>query len=597
MLKLTKEPDHADSASTVAQVRELLGLLRQSKAKSMLILFAALIVTVIILNAIAQVRLNTWQGDLYDSISKRDLSVFYRQIGVFGILVSILLSLGVAQTWLQETLKVRLRAAVAVDLLDEWLQPKRAYRVPLAGEIGVHPDQRLQDDARRLTELSVELGVGLVQSTLLLVSFVGVLWILSDQVIFVVGSRSFYIPGYMVWAALAYALIGSYLTWLVGNPLIKANTDLRAAEANFRFLLVRVDELSEAVAIYRGEADERRDLEIVAGNVFAVMQRIANKLAQLQWITAGYGWIALIAPIVLAAPGYFSGAMTLGGLMMVVGAFFQVQQSLRWYVDKFPTLAEWRATLTRSISYRNTLTRLETLGLSEGVITYADHPEGKLSLEAVHVFAPNGRVFLTEGNLEVAPGERVLIAGTPHHGKSVFFRAIAGLWIWGSGTIRLPERGTVMFMPHRPYIPLGTLREALTYPAPPDRFSDESVRTTLTRIRLHRLTPLLDTEKRWDKELTLDEQQRVALARALLHKPAWIIQDEAMSELDDDSRRLAESIFKHDLPDTAVIGIGKKSDDGNFYDRILNLRANSPGLHLPLSLGGAPDQKRDVENA
>jgi len=595
-MTLTAEKLNVQGEHILPQLREFLGLLRSSGSRKRLIQFSVMIVAVIILNATAQVRLNAWQGDLYDSISNKNLDVFYTQLGIFVILVAILLTLGVAQTWLHEMLKVKLREAVSFDLLDEWMRPKRSYRLPLAGEIGVHPDQRIQDDTRALTEFSVDLAVGLVHSTLLLISFVGVLWVLSAQVVFNVGDTSFSIPGYMVWAAIAYALLGSYVTWIVGRPLIQANTDLRAAEADFRFLLVRVNEYSEAIAIYRGEPDERTHLGTRASNAFLVMSRIANHLARLHWVTGGYGWLALIAPIVLAAPGYFSGDLTFGGLMMVVGAFFQVQQSLRWYVDRFPALAEWRATLQRVISYRHALVLLETLGRREGMIEYDDHPEGRLSLQDLTVYGSNGRISIKEGDLELKPGERVLISGTPRHGKSIFFRAMAGLWIWGSGTIRLPRLGTVMFLPHRPYIPLGTLRQALAYPAAPDRFTEEEMRDTLARVRLDRLTPMLEKRNRWDQELTLDEQQRIAFGRALLHKPAWIIQDEAMSEFDDSNRKLAESIMLKDLSETALISVGKKSDHGNFYDRVLHLEAKPPGLTMPLELEEPSPERRELEH-
>jgi putative ATP-binding cassette transporter len=583
-MKFVRQRELAEGETTLQQIRELLKLVHGTKARTKLIGFAVLIVAIIILNATAQVRLNSWQGDLYDAVSNKNLTVFYTQLGVFLILVTILLILGFVQTWLHEMVKVRLREAVSYDLLDQWLRPKRAYRLPLAGDVGVHPDQRIQDDTRHLTEISVDLVIGLVHSTLLLLSFVGVLWLLSDQVVFRIGDFSFTIPGYMVWAATGYALAGSYLTFLVGRPLIQANADLRAAEADFRYLLVRVNEYSEAIAIYRGEEDERRNVGIVANNVFTVMVQKANYLARLHWVTGGYGWIAMIAPVVLAAPGYFSGALSFGALMMVVGAFFQVQQSLRWYVDRFPSLAEWRATLQRVISYRTAMTRLEMLGSVAGTITYDDHPNGELSFENLLVLGPNGRISLTEATLDLKSGERVLISGSPRHGKSVFFRALAGLWVWGSGTIRLPDRKTIMFMPHRPYIPLGTLREALSYPSAPTRFSDEAIRAVIARISLDRLAAMLDVVGRWDQELTLDEQQRIAYARAILHKPAWIIQDEALSELDDQNRKLAESIFETDLVETALISVGKKSDHGNFYDRVLHLESKSPGLSLPLGL-------------
>jgi putative ATP-binding cassette transporter len=570
--------------STFAQSKLFLQLLARTQARDRLMLFAALIVAVLVLNAIAQVRLNAWQGGIYDAIAQKELSVFYEQLLIFGAIVIVLLLLGVSQTWLHEMLKVKLRSAVTIDLLDEWLKPKRAYRLPLAGDVGVHPDQRIQDDARRLTELTTDLGVGLAQSSLLLLSFIGVLWVLSAQVVFAVDGGSFSIPGYMVWCALAYAIVGSYFTYRVGRPLIQANADLRAREADFRFLLVRMDESAEAVAIHRGEPDERHHLGLAANQVFSTMRKIARSLANLNWVTASYGWIGIIAPIALAAPGYFSGTLSLGGLIMVVGAFYQVQQALRWYVDRFPGLAEWRAALFRVMSYRTALTQIETLGREQGVITYTDHPEGKLSLDGFCVSGPAGHICLPDETLEVAPGERILIAGTPRSGKTTFFRALAGLWIWGAGTLRLPRRGSVMFLLHRPYLPIGSLREAITYPHPPNHYSDADVESVLARIRLNRLLPSLDKVARWDQELTLDEQQRIAFARALLQKPDWIIQDEAMSEMDEDNRRLLQSAFQRELADTALIGIGKRSEDGSFYDRTLTLQTHPPALAMPLRL-------------
>jgi vitamin B12/bleomycin/antimicrobial peptide transport system ATP-binding/permease protein len=577
---------------TLAQTRNLIEVLRQAPEKRALLWLSGLIVAVIVFNGIAQLRLNSWQGAFYDAIAQRDLPLFYWNLGVFAVIAGVLLVLGVAQTWLHENLKVKLREAVTFDLIEEWLKPKRAYRLPLVGEIGSHPDQRIQDDARRLVELSVDLGVGLVQSTLLLLSFVGVLWVLSAQVVFVVGATQFSIPGYMVWCALAYALVGSYFTWMIGRPLIHANEELRAREAEFRFLLVRVNDAAEAIAIHRGEQDERRGLEQVAGKACAVMLQIANALARLTWITAGYGWIAIVVPIVVAAPGYFGGGLSFGGLMMVAGAFFQVQQSLRWFVDRFTALAEWRAALQRVIAYRDALVRVEGLGRGQGLITYSDHPQGRLALDGVRVFAPNGQVFLSEGRVEVAPGERVLIVGTPRCGKSTFFRALAGLWIWGQGSIRLPRRGTMAFLPHRPYIPIGTLREALTYPLPPSQFTDQEIRSTLSRMRLDRLAPSLDKSSGWDQEMTLDEQQRIALARTMLQRPDWIIQDEAMSELDDDSRHLAEELFRKELAHAAVISVGRKGRNGNFYDRVLELQVVPPGLAPTMELHPQP-QIRD----
>lgn len=593
MMLRTAEHTPPIDENTRTQTIELLTILRNSGKRRQLLLIAVAITAIIILNALAQIRLNEWQGSIYDSIALRNLQVFYWEIGVFALIVSILLTLGVAQTWLQEILKVTLRQAVTFDLLDEWLQPRRAYRIPLSGEIGVNPDQRIQDDARRLTELSVDVGVGLLQATVLLASFIGVLWSLSAGVVFVVHGVSFSIPGYMVWAAIAYASAGSYFTWRVGRPLIGANTELRAREADFRFLLMRVNEFAEAIAVQRGEADERKELDNTAGRVLSLMRQIAGQLARLTWVTAGYGWLAIIAPILLAAPGYFSGSLTLGGLMMVTGAFYQVQQSLRWYVDRFPILAEWRATLHRVLSYHSALTKADTLGRDHGLITYSDHPEGKISIDELSVLAPNGRIGVTKRHLQIEPGERVLIAGVPKQGKSTFFRALAQLWPWGAGEIRLPPPGTVMFVPQQAYIPSGTLRRAIIYPSLPVQFSDEEIKGALRHFNLERLEPLLDVNGQWDKELTLDEQQRLAFVRALLLKPNWIIEDEAMSELDDDSQKIVQSMFSKELKNTGLISIGRKSEGGEFYRRIIELVVAPAGLTLPLDFCVDAERRSD----
>ncbi len=567
--------------STMELSYELFGLLRSTRFRKKLLLLSGAIVLVIVFNAAAQVRLNVWQGTIYDAIGQRDLSIFYREIAIFAAITSVLLVLGVSQTWFHERLKVALREAVSVDVLDEWLRPRRAYLLPLTGAIGSHPDQRIQDDARRFTELTTDLGVGLVQSSLLLVSFIGVLWVLSAQIVFVVGGHSFSIPGYLVWCALAYAATGSFLVWLVGRPLIRANKELRAQEAEFRFLLVRVDDKAEAIAIHRGEADERYHLGEALDRVLAMMRRIANGLANLTWVSASYGWIGLIAPIVLAAPGYFAGTLSLGGLMMVVGAFYQVQQALRWYVDRFPALAEWNAALFRVMAYRRALMHCQTLGQAQNHIAYREHDDAKLVLDDLRVVGPAGRIALADPHLEVGPGERVLISGTPKSGKTTFFRALAGLWPWGNGAITTPRGKVIMFLPHRPYLPLGSLREVLTYPSSPEAFSDAALSGILHRIRLDRLTPALDKTVRWDQELTLDEQQRLAIGRALLHKPDWIVNDEAMSELDDDNRALVKSLFGKELARTALISIGRHTDNGGFYHRIVHLSVTASDETVP----------------
>jgi putative ATP-binding cassette transporter len=564
-----------------AQLRSLARALWTSPYRGRLALLAIGIVVVICANTAGQIRLNVWQRAFYDAVEQKQMGAFLAQLVVFAFIAGGLLVLVVAQTWLQEMTKVRLREWLTHDLLDQWLEPKRAYMLGFAGEIGVNPDQRIHQDAQHLTELTTILAVGLLQSSLLLVSFVGVLWVLSQQVVFDVGAHSFTIPGYMVWCALAYSLGGSLLAWRVGRPLIALNAERYAREADLRFELVRVNEHADGIALHDGEVDERRLLNEPVERVVAMMARIAGGLARLTWITSGYGWLAIVVPIVVAAPGYFDGELSFGALMMVVGAFNQVQTSLRWFVDNLAQIADWRATLVRVVAFRNVLPAVETIGKETGRIEVVDAASEKLVLDHLEVALPGECVALDRDRLEVKPGARLQILGRPGSGKSTLFRALAGMWPWGAGTIRRPPRATMMFMPQRPYLPPGTLRAAVTYPAPPERFDDAAVRAALERVDLGQLAPALDRSERWDRQLALDEQQRLAFARLLLHAPRWVFVDDAIGTLGEEHRQLVLSIFERELPGTTVIRLGRDPAPDGFWDRIVRIveRPGGPCLH------------------
>jgi putative ATP-binding cassette transporter len=575
--------------SALAQLLSLFRAARASPYRRALGLLAIGIVIVICANAAGQIRLNLWQRTFYDAIEQKDVAAFMAQLVVFAFIAGGLLVLVVAQTWLQEMTKVRLREWLTHDLLDEWLAPKRAYMLGFAGEIGVNPDQRIHQDAQHLTELTTVLAVGLLQSSLLLVSFVGVLWVLSQQVVFEVGARSFTIPGYMVWCALAYSLGGSLLAWRVGQPLIALNAERYAREADLRVALVRINEHADGIALHGGEMDERRLLNDPVGRVVALMARIAGGLARLTWITSGYGWLAIVVPIVVAAPGYFDGELSFGALMMVVGAFNQVQTSLRWFVDNLAQIADWRATLLRVVAFRNVLPAVEMIGEETGHIEVVDGTSDKLVLQDLEVALPDQCATLDQRRVEVNPGERVQILGKPGRGKSTLFRALAGMWPWGAGTIQLPPRAAIMFMPTRPYLPLGTLRAAVTYPAAPDHFDDGAVRAALERLDLAHLVAALDLTDRWDRQLPLDEQQRLAIARLLLHRPRWVIMDDAISALDDEHRRLVLSLSERELVGATLIRLGRDPVLDGFWNRTLNIveRPGGPCLRSGAELAHA----------
>ena len=545
-------------------------------------------IVVTIANMLGQVRLNEWNGQFFDAVGRKDLSAFVQFLWTFLVIIAMLLTLTVAQTFLQERLKFRLREWISLHLLAEWLKPMRIYQMSFAGPYGRNPDQRIQEDTRLLGDASADLGCGMVYALLQIVAFVGVLWTLSAQVTFRVAGYVIAIPGYMVWCALAYAAVGSVLTWLVGRPLIVLNGERYAREAEFRFALVRVNESGESIALHGGEKDEQKHLEAALAAVVDTMRRISTSLAQLTWITSGTGWLSFVVPILVAAPAYFGGALTLGGLIMVAGAFAQVQGAMRWFVDNFSRLADWRAAIHRVARFRETLDNLPAVDEGSEEIKRALHPEGYLAFEGVRILLPDGHIVIEEANVSVMPGERVLIVGETGAGKSTLFRAVAGLWPWGSGTILTPKPESMAFLPQRPYLPLGTLRNALTYPAAVDAFSDADVRQALERCGLGNLIDKLDKDDRWDKELSLGEQERLAFARVLLHKPAWVFLDEATAALDEGSQANVMGLFNAELKNTTVMSIGHRPDLAAYHTRTLQIIHGQNGDRLSIKPPAVP---------
>jgi putative ATP-binding cassette transporter len=366
--KLADTPSTAatppEGGSLAPQVLLMFRALMASPHRNQILLLGVALVAIIGATAYGQIILNAWNRPFYDALSHRDFHGFVVQLVHFGFIAGGLLVLNVAQAWLNQATKVKLREGLVRELFEEWLKPRRAFRLVNAGEIGANPDQRIHEDARHLTELTADLGIGLLQSSLLLGSFIGVLWGLSGNVPLSLGGHSFAIPGYMVWCALAAAGTGSWLSWLVGRPLIQLNAQRYQQEAELRFALVRLNEHIDAVALFGGEKDEKQRLTVELENVLHAMWRIVYASTRLTWITAGYGWFTIIAPIIIAAPGYFAGELSFGALMMAVGAFNQVQQTLRWFIDNFSTIADWRATLLRIASFRETVVP-DVLGATE----------------------------------------------------------------------------------------------------------------------------------------------------------------------------------------------------------------------------------------
>jgi putative ATP-binding cassette transporter len=579
-MNLESNSDEIANSGLLPQLAMMLRALWAAPVRNTLLLLSGALFLVVALAAYGQIRLNTWNQPFYDALSRRDFAQFLVQLGVFGLIAGALLVLNVTQRWLGETLKLRLRQGLARDLIQNWMRPGRAFRLSLAGAMGVNPDQRMHEDARHLTELSADLGIGLLQSSILLVTFVEVLWSLSNNFVFHLGGRDFTVPGYMVWAAVVYSGSASLLSLWVGRTLVDRNAQRYAREADMRFSLVRVNEHIDAITLSAGEADEERRIEVDLAAVLAATGRLVTGLTNLTWITAGYGWFTLVAPILAAAPLYFAGNISFGGLMMASGAFIQVQSSLRWFVDNFSTIADWRATLLRVASFRRAVIYTDVLHDVENRINLVPGDPGRISIDDLEIASRGGCTMLEETKVEIKMGERILIVGETGTGKTLLFRALAGLWPWGAGRVARPRGEELLCLPRTPYLPPGTLREILAYPSKTEDFESAAYAKALVRLKLDRLVPMLDVSQRWDRELSEDEQQILAFARVMLHAPPWVLIDEVLDSLDEEALRGITDMFDEDLAQTGVIHIGRREQRDHFFSRVLHLVLDPAGRRL-----------------
>ena len=581
-------PNRAEPAvktGVVHQVGELLGALRASAVAKTLAALAGGIVVVVAFTAYAQIELNSWNKPFYDAISRRDVRDFIVQLGVFALIAGALLVLNVVQRWLVETLQLKLREALVTDLVGLWLRPRRAFWLAGSGPMGAHPDQRMHDDTLKLCDLSAGLAVGLLQAAVLFGSFSSVLWVLSKDFSIFFDGQDHALPGFMLWAAILYAFAGSLMSYWVGNGLILRNAERYAREGELRFSLTRINEHLDGISLAGGEADEKRRVAMHLGDVLHATSRVVLGLTNLTWVTAGFGWVTVIAPTLVAAPLYFSGKISFGGLMMAAAAFTQAQSSLRWFVDNFSGIADWRATLLRVAGLRQVLSSDLEAEQRGSRIAYVEGEPGTLAIEALEVRAWTGHDRLDAESLVVHAGQRLLILGTPGTEKTLLFRALAGLWPWGSGTVRRPRGETIHYMPRgTPYLPRGTLAEALTYAMEPSSYPRQAMVAALASVGLQRLEPLLDKTGRWERELSIDEQLLLGFARVVLQAPPWLVMDEAFSAFDDDTLERIIDVLNGALAHTGIIHIGSA---GEAHDRLF-----TQVVHLVKAPSAVPEDLR-----
>ncbi|WP_370655108.1 ABC transporter ATP-binding protein/permease [Hydrogenophaga sp.] len=528
------------------------------------------------------VQINEWYRVFYDALQAKDQPVFWQQIGRFGWLALIYIVLAVYKFYLTQILQLRWRVWLTDHYMGRWLANKAFYRMELArftaDEHGNpdNPDQRIQEDLNLFTSYTVSLSMGMFNALITLVSFVGILWTLSGSINVplpgFLGGGELEIVGYMVWAAVLYCAIGSAIAHWIGRPQVRINFQQQMLEANFRHHMVRVREYSESIALDGGERVERRQLDVRFRDVMTNYFALIRNQKQLTWFSSFFSQAAIIFPMIVAAPRYFSGAIQLGQLMQINSAFGRVQDSLSWLVDNYMSLAIWKATTDRLIGFETSLKhQSETRdGLSLGA-----SGDG-ISAQDLTVGLPGGSTLLAGVNLSVKPGDTVLLHGPSGSGKSSLFRAISGIWPHALGRVGLPK--DTMFIPQRPYFPDGRLRDALAYPEPADKYTDAELREALEAALLPALTDELDREDAWSQKLSGGERQRLAIARVMLKKPAWVLADEATSALDEE----AEATIYQRLVDRvkqahgAIVSIAHRSTLAAHHRQRWALRANAP---------------------
>jgi putative ATP-binding cassette transporter len=522
------------------------------------------------------VLLTFWQRAFYNTLETKDWDGFIALLFTwhrteaegllpgFVLVATLYILIAVYQLYLRQALQMRWRRWLTDVYLAQWLADRAYYRMALTDPGMDNPDQRIADDVRLFVEDMLSLGIGLMNSIVTLGSFVLVLWALSGPVT-VLGVE---IPGYMVWVALIYALLGTWLAHLIGRPLIALNFSLQRLEADFRFALVRLRENTEGIALYGGEADEKRGLTERFGRLLVNWWDIMRATKRLTFFTAGYGQVASIFPIVVAAPAYFAGRIPLGGLIQTSSAFGQVQGSLSWFVDNYAKLTEWRATVERLTGFTQAVAKARTA--NGGPMTQPGKP-GQLEIRDMTLRLPDGRVLLTNTQLRVSGGEAVLINGPSGSGKSTLFRTMAGIWPFGDGKIGLPEGARILFLPQRPYLPLGTIKRAVCYPENEANFSDADVIAALEQAGLGHLAPRLTDLDSWGQRLSGGEQQRLSFARAFLQRPDWLFLDEATASLDPVAEQELYEKLKRALSGLTMISIAHRPAVAQFHDRVLTV--------------------------
>jgi putative ATP-binding cassette transporter len=521
------------------------------------------------------VLLNSWNNSFYNALQDRNWDAFVYQLGYFCVLATAYIFLAVYQLYLNQWLQIRWRRWLTRAYLEKWLAGSNHYRMQLLGDAADNPDQRIAEDVKQFIDAGatgigiLPIGLSLLNATVTLASFAVILWNLSATAPLHVFGISIDIPGYLLWAALIYAILGTTFTHLIGRALIALNFQQQRYEADFRFNLVRVRENSEQIALLNGERAERDRLLLRFANVVSNWMAIMSRQKKLTFLTAGYSQAAVVFPYIMVSPAYFAGAVQLGGLMQTANAFGQVQGALSVFVNVYRQLAEWRAVVERLSGFDRSIAVARDAAVTPPVIALTTTDANVITLQDLSVRLPNSVPLISAENISIKLGERVLVSGPSGAGKSTLFRALAGVWPFGEGAITIPKNARMMILPQRPYFPIAPLAAAVAYPAEPGQFDAATIAQLISAVGLPALVPRIEEEAHWNRMLSLGEQQRLGIARALLYGPDFLFLDEATASLDEPSETALYQLLDQRLPRATIVSIGHRATLAAFHRRRL----------------------------
>ncbi|MGL5206938.1 MAG: ABC transporter ATP-binding protein/permease [Acidaminococcaceae bacterium] len=541
----------------------------QSEEKKKAFLLLGAIIALTLAYVYILVLLNQWNNAFYTALQGYETDKIFSELFRFTWLAAIYIIVAVYSFYLQQVLALNWRRWLTKAYLDEWLNKKTYYRLQMFGTITDNPDQRISEDVKIFVEMTLQFTIGVLKAFCTLVSFVVILWQLSGPIQFSLLGQQINVSGYLVWVALIYSVIGTWITHKVGKKLVNLNFIQQRYEADFRFSMMRLRENAESVAFYEGEKQEGEVFKKRFALLLENFWKIVQKQKQLVWLNSGYSQIAIIFPFVVCIPRYLKKEITLGGLMQVATAFGRVQDALSYFVDMYSSLAQWRAVVDRLIGFGLHMNEVE-IAKPQLDLKRVRSEKNNVIINKLNLELPNGVLLLKDINFELQPGINVLVKGASGSGKSTLLRAIAGIWPYVRGEIVLPAKERIMFIPQKPYLPLGTLREALLYPGTRQK-TDEELCSLMNACRIGYLAERLSVEEDWSHVLSVGEQQRLAFVRTLVYEPDWLFLDEATSALDEETEERIYRLLAERLKETTVVSIGHRGTLNKFHQLEIKL--------------------------